>query len=194
MNIETKTKVLELYQQYKAEDLTKDNRLDRWRNLEPESAELISIIIKSQQTKNMLELGTSNGFSTIWFADALQNTNGHLTSIEIEESRTLLAKNNLEEFNVSHQTTLITADIKDYLTTTQSNFDIIFLDAERKYYVNYWPDLKRLLNKRGSLLVVDNVISHQQEVEELIKIISADSSFSNIIVNIGAGLLFVTRS
>lgn len=193
MEQKLRQRIIQLYQQFKEEDAHKENRLEKWRNLEPESAELISIIIKAQQSKNVLELGTSNGFSTLWFADALKNSNGKLISIEIEESRTEQAKGHLADFQLSENVALITADIGQFLTDAQPIYDLIFLDAERKNYVAYWPYLKTLLANKGSLLIVDNVISHHRDVEEFISIIQSNGDFTTSKVAVGAGILLVTK-
>lgn len=193
MKKELKEQILELYQQLKKEDSTKENRLERWRNLEPESAELIAVIIRSQQSKKVLELGTSNGFSTLWFADALQSIGGQLTSIEIEAERTKKAKEHLEQFDLLEAVELLTMDAQLYLEQANAVFDLIFLDAERSYYTNYWPHLDRLLQKPGSLLIVDNVVSHQEQVKNFIALIRNNPTYTLTIDPIGAGLLFVTK-
>lgn len=193
MEQQIKQEILQLYKQLKEEDNTKDNRLERWRNLEPESAEFISIIIRTQQSKNLLELGTSNGFSTLWFADAMNNSKGKLTSIEIEEHRTELARNYLTNFKLIDNVELITIDAKDFLTKAEPIYDIIFLDAERKHYVEYWTYLKDLLYKKGSLLIVDNVISHHNDVKAFVTLIENDKDYIISTVNIGAGILLVTK-
>jgi len=193
METKLKQRIIQLYKQFKNEDALKENRLEKWRNLEPESAELISIMIKAQQSKNVLELGTSNGFSTLWFADALKSSNGKLVSIEMEESRTQQAKGHLVDFQLAENVELITADAGQFLTQAQPIYDIIFLDAERKNYIAYWTDLKYLLSKKGSLLIVDNIISHHHEVEAFLSMIKSDSDFTSSIVNVGAGILLVTK-
>ncbi|WP_313376519.1 O-methyltransferase [Chishuiella sp.] len=193
MNVNLKNEILLLYNQLKEEDSQKENRLDRWRNLEPESAEFISIIIRAQQTKNMLEIGTSNGFSTLWFADALKSSQGKLTTIEIEKDRTEAARNYLNNFDLIQQVELITMDAKDYLNSIEKEFSLIFLDAERKYYTSYWENLKKMLDKKGNLLIVDNIISHKSDVEDFIELIESENKYVLSIINIGAGLLFVTR-
>lgn len=193
MNVNLKNEILLLYNQLKEEDNQKENRLDRWRNLEPESAEFISVIIRAQQTKNMLEIGTSNGFSTLWFADALKSTQGKLITIEIEKDRTEAARNYLNNFDLIQQVELITMDAKDYLNSVENEFSLIFLDAERKYYTSYWENLKKMLDKKGNLLIVDNIISHKSDVEDFIELIESENKYVLSIINIGAGLLFVTR-
>lgn len=193
MNVNLKNEILLLYNQLKEEDNQKENRLDRWRNLEPESAEFISVIIRAQQTKNMLEIGTSNGFSTLWFADALKSTQGKLITIEIEKDRTEAARNYLNNFDLIQQVELITMDAKDYLNSVEKEFSLIFLDAERKYYTSYWENLKMMLDKKGNLLIVDNIISHKSDVKDFIELIESENKYVLSIINIGAGLLFVTK-
>lgn len=195
MNHIFRKEVENLYKKYKEEDSMKENRLDRWRNLEPESALFISIVIRSQQTKHLLEIGTSNGYSTLWFADALKSTNGKLTSIEIEKERTAYASENLKKFGFNTNAELITTDAKSFLAQALPIYDMIFLDAERKYYMEYWPDLKRLITQtNGAILCVDNVISHQHEVSEFTEIIKLDEELINTVINVGAGILLVTKT
>lgn len=183
----------DLYATLKWEDEQKPNRLDRWRNLEPQSALLISMLIRGQQTKALLEIGTSNGYSTLWFADALKSTGGHLTTIEIEPQRTQLAQASLEKFDFQAHTTCLTIDAQAFLQRAEAKYDLIFLDAERTFYKNYWPDLRRLLiDTKGAVLVVDNVISHASEVLEFIQLIKKDEQMLLTTVDVGAGLLLVT--
>ncbi|MFN8344386.1 MAG: class I SAM-dependent methyltransferase [Spirosomataceae bacterium] len=193
MNPTLKKDLLELYRQFKEEDAAKANRLDRWRNLEPESAAFISILVRSQQSKWVLELGTSNGFSTLWLADAVTGTDGKLVSVEIDKNRTELAEKHLSRFRLLTAVELITADAKDYLATAEAIFDLIFLDAERSSYVAYWPHLRRLLTQKGALLIVDNVLSHKNEVASFISLIEQEAGFVFSIVPLGAGLLLVTK-
>lgn len=188
-------KLLLLYQNLHAFDSQQADRLDRWRNLEPESAEFLSILIRTKQAKNVLEIGTSNGYSTLWIADALEMTDGFLTSLEIDQNRTLLAQQYLQEFKLDHRANLITIDAAVFLENPTTVYDVIFLDAERTYYTSYWPALQKLLlSQAGSILIVDNVISHQEQVEDLISLIESDSNMMKTILPVGAGLLVVTKA
>lgn len=193
MDSQLKKQFLYLYKQFKLEDQAKKDRFEKWRNLDPKAAEFISLIIRGQQSKHVLEIGTSNGFSSLWFADALKSTHGELTTIEIDVDRTQLAKKYLMDFDLIDPVTLISTDAKDYLNKAESIFDLVFLDSERKSYVDYWPDLRRLLDKKGSLLVVDNVISHRDELVEFIALLEQDITIGISIINIGAGMLLATK-
>lgn len=184
-----------LYQEFHDYDAKQPDRLNRWRNVEPESALFLSILVRSKQARQVLEIGTSNGFSTLWLADAVDATQGFLTSLEIEANRTAIAQNYLSQFGLGGRVTCLTIDAGDFLANVSQSYDVIFLDAERSAYVSYWPMLKQLIcNQPGTVLVVDNVVSHREEVKEFLSGIEADDDVMNTAIAVGAGLLLVTKS
>ncbi|MEL4505522.1 hypothetical protein AAEX63_10795 [Luteococcus sp. H138] len=76
---QTRVELLErLWREGRDFDAGQPDRLDRRRNLEPDSAQLLNLLIRSIAPMKVLELGTSNGYSTIWIADALEGTGGHV--------------------------------------------------------------------------------------------------------------------
>ena len=77
-------------------DATKPDRLDRLRNLEPDTARLLAVLVRANGTQKLLELGTSNGYSTLWLADAVRATGGHLTTVDIDPERSAQAAAILE--------------------------------------------------------------------------------------------------
>ena len=88
---------------------------------------------------------------------------------------------------------LHTTDAAEFLSQAQADYDVVLLDAERSFYVGYWPDLRRLLTgKTGALLVVDNVLSHAEQVSDFIALVQADANMCSHTVNSGAGLFCVT--
>ena len=183
------------YQQWQQEDANHSDRLQRWRNIEPESAALLALWVRSKRTQKVLEIGTSNGHSTIWLADAVRATGGHVTSLEIEAARTALAQQHLQQVGLAEQVSLHTIDAAEFLSQAQADYDGVLLDAERSFYVGYWPDLRRLLTgKTGALLVVDNVLSHAEQVADFIALVQADASMCSHTVSSGAGLFCVTAA
>lgn len=139
-----------LYQIDKAFDDAQPNRLNRHRHLEPDSAEFLASLVISKRAKNMLEIGTSTGYSTLWLGYALAQINrantadtATLTSIDIDEWRLLTARNHLRTLQFDHNITLQQVDAKDFLRQSTAHFDVIFLDAERRFYGDYVADLDR---------------------------------------------------
>ena len=181
----------ELYEKFHMHDHKQADRLHRYRNIEPESGQFLSMLIRAQQSKSILEIGTSTGYSTLWLAEAARQTQTMITTLEVDAERVAQAKQYATEIDLADLINFKVIDAQVYLEAEQEIFDFILLDAERDAYVSYWPHLSRLLKAKGGLLVVDNVISHAAEVEEFIALIQQDPRFIMSSVPIGAGLLMV---
>ena len=192
MRAEFLSKVSALYQSFQEHDSTQADRIARFRNIEPESAQFLAQLVHIQQTQQILEIGTSTGYSTLWLAYAVQQVNARLTTLEIDADRSQQAVAHLADFNLSNGVEFWVGDAAEYLNQSQAIFDFILLDAERDAYVDYWPDLKRLMCVSRGVLVVDNVLSHADQVTDFIALIQQDEQFNLSTLAIGAGLLVVT--
>ncbi|NUF38470.1 O-methyltransferase [Acinetobacter lactucae] len=184
-------RVADLYDTFKRHDAQQADRLLRYRNIEAESAKLLSQFIRMQQAKSILEIGTSTGYSTLWLAEAAQATHGKVTTLEIDVNRSNEAKRHATELALDELVDFWVGDAADYLKEAQETFDFILLDAERPAYENYWPDLKRLMKPKGGVLIIDNVISHAAEVSSFLALIKKDENFMSSILPVGAGLCIV---
>ncbi|QQT94784.1 class I SAM-dependent methyltransferase [Acinetobacter johnsonii] len=192
MHAEFLSKVSALYQRFQEHDSTQADRIARFRNIEPESAQFLAQLVYIQQPQQILEIGTSTGYSTLWLAYAAQQVDARLTTLEIDGDRSRQAASHLADFNLSNGVEFWVGDAAEYLKQSQASFDFILLDAERDAYVDYWPDLKRLMCVSRGVLVVDNVLSHADQVTDFIARIQQDEQFNLSTLAIGAGLLVVT--
>ena len=184
----------ELYAHGRAHDEQREDRLQRLRNVEPETAELLGVLVRSMQATRVLEIGTSNGYSTIWLGDAAEAVGGTVLSLEIEADRTAQAADNVAEAGVADFVELRTQDAAEALRSFPDGaFDLIFLDAERTLYAGYWPDLIRALRPNG-LLVVDNTLSHAKELVEFSELVYSDPQVTSTLVTVGAGVLLIVKS
>jgi predicted O-methyltransferase YrrM len=192
MNAERQAIAAEILESSRRHDADQVDRLARYRNVEPETAQLLGILIRALRARHILELGTSNGYSTLWLADAAQETGGAVTSVEVEPARTNLAAANLRRagLNADLQIEDAAAVLR---SSSDASWDLIFLDAERPAYASYWPDLLRTLRSPGGLLVIDNVLSHADEVAEVSGLIEREPSVTSSLVPIGAGVRLVVR-
>jgi len=182
----------EIFEDSRAHDADQADRRLRFRNVEPETAQLLAVLIRSTRARSILELGTSNGYSTIWLADAAETTEGTLVSVDIAPDRTELARANLARSGLDAE--LRTEDATRTLQEAPDGcWDFIFLDAERPAYAGYWPQLLRTLRPDGGLLAIDNVLSHADEVEHVTGLIEAEPSVESVLVPIGAGLRLVVH-
>jgi predicted O-methyltransferase YrrM len=184
----------ELYAHGRAHDEGLADRLERFRNVEPETAELLGVLVRAMGATRVLEIGTSNGYSTIWLGDAAEAVGGTVLSLEIDAARTQQARSNLEQAGVDGFVELRTQDAGEALAAfANAAFDLIFLDAERPQYVGYWPDLLRVLPDRG-LLVVDNCLSHAKELVEFSELVYSAAGVTSTMVTVGAGVLLIVKS
>lgn len=187
-----KARINDLYVSFKKHDDTQKDRLQRYRNIEPDSAQFLAMQIRIQKSKKVLEIGTSIGYSTLWLADALQVTQGQLTTLEIDAARSQQAQQFAQEFGLDSLIQFWVGDAKKYLAECTEKYDLILLDAERDAYVDYWSDLKRLLSKQGGVLIVDNVISHAEEVKTFTQLVKEEGNYLVSTLSLGAGLLLIT--
>jgi predicted O-methyltransferase YrrM len=193
LNAARRALAAELYASGRAHDAAQPDRLARWRNVEPETAELLAVLVRAMGARRVLEIGTSNGYSTVWLADAVEAVGGTVVSLEVLAKRTALAAEHLARVGLSGVVDLRTLDAGAALAAfDDATFDLVFLDAERPAYAGYWPDLVRVLARPG-LLVVDNVISHADEVADFRALVQADERVTSSLVAIGAGALLVAR-
>jgi predicted O-methyltransferase YrrM len=183
-----------LYEAGRSHDAAQDDRLARWRNVEPETAEMLGVLVRALAASRVLEIGTSNGYSTLWLGDAVEAVDGIVVSLELLPERTALAAEHVAQAGLSEAVELRTEDAARALASfDDASFDVVFLDAERPFYVDYWPDLARVLARPG-LLAVDNVLSHADEVADFRALVEADDRVVSSVVPVGAGVLLVARA
>jgi predicted O-methyltransferase YrrM len=183
----------DLYRRGEEHDAAKGDRLERLRNVEPETAKLLALLVRALGAGRLLELGTSNGYSTVWLADAARSVDGRVLSVDVDGARTAQATKHLARTRLHEYVELRTEDAAVTLASADDgSYDMIFLDAERPSYPGYWPDLIRVL-RPGGLLAVDNVISHANEVEAFRELVSDEPGVAEALVPIGAGVLLVVR-
>ena len=192
MKAKLKTYLDAFYAESRAHDETQTERAACWRNLHPDSAALLAVLVRAKQARKVLEVGTSNGYSTLWLADAVRDTGGSLCTLEIDKARKKAARQNLREAKLEDYVRMEVCDAGEFLRDYPKYFDVVLLDADRSQYTAYWPHLQRILTKPGSLLVVDNVLSHADEVQAFIVLVEADKNFSSMVLDIGAGLLLAS--
>lgn len=183
----------DLYRQGREHDAAKADRLERLRNVEPDTARLLAVLVRVMGAKQTLELGTSNGYSTLWLADAVRSVGGKLLSVDIDAGRSAQASAHLTRMGLADHVELRVQDAAQTLSgAADASLDLIFLDAERPAYPDYWPELLRVL-RPGGLLVVDNVLSHAEEVRGFRELVRDEGAVSESLVPTGAGALLVVR-
>jgi predicted O-methyltransferase YrrM len=161
-------------------------------NLEPASAQLISILVRASGVTRAVEIGTSNAYSTIWLAWSLAPAGGKIVSIDRNPDKHVLARENLRRANFLDRVELRTGDAAEIVRQLEGPFDLVFLDADRR---NFPEQIQILLPKlsRKALVIADNVHSHPEEIAEYLKLISSLPDFQHTIVPVGKGLSIAYR-
>ena len=127
-----------------------------YRNVPPEDGRLLRIIAESMNAKNIIEIGTSTGYSAIWMGMALQKTGGKLTTYEIDAGRAATARANFKRAGMADIITLVEGDAHEKITSLKDPIDIIFLDADKDGYTDYLNKLLPLV-RPGGLIIAHNI-------------------------------------
>jgi predicted O-methyltransferase YrrM len=192
MRPERRTIAAEVFAAGREYDAAQGDRLARLRNVEPETAELLGVLVRATRAGRVLEIGTSNGHSTLWLADAAEAVGGRVETLDIDPRRTEQALGNLNRAGLSEVVNCRTIGAAQALAEyPDAAWDFVFLDAERPEYPGYWPNLRRSLAP-GAMLAIDNAISHESELQSFNRLLGDDPHLTSALVPIGAGLIVAT--
>ena len=174
-------------------DATKENRLDRWRVLEPDAGRFLWFLTQAVGARSIVEIGTSRGVSTLWLADAARSTGGHILSIDLDEAAQQDARRNVIEAGLADHVTFRIEDGGTALADLpDGSVDLLFLDAERTEYPSWWPHPVRVL-RVGGVLVVDNALSHPAEIAPVRDLLERDERLAVTTIAVGKGELVALR-
>lgn len=124
---------------------------------------LLKFLLAYAKPKNILEVGTAIGFSALLMSEYAPS-DCHITTIEKYEKRIPIARENFKRAGKENAITLLEGDATDILQELQGSYDIIFMDAAKGQYINFLPDILRLLAP-GGLLISDNVLQDGDIIE-----------------------------
>jgi predicted O-methyltransferase YrrM len=164
-------------------------------NLEPETAQLVRALVAPRQAQRILEIGTSNGYSTIWLAASLA-PGGRVISLDRNAAKTALAKTNLEKAGLADRVELLSGDATEIVAKLAAEldapFDVVFFDADR---FSAPQQLAILLPKLvpAALLLADNALSHPEEIAGYLAAIGKLTDFERAVVPVGKGLSVAFR-
>jgi predicted O-methyltransferase YrrM len=161
-------------------------------NLEPASAQLLSILVRASGMTRALEIGTSSAYSTIWLAWSLAPAGGRIISIDRNPDKHTLARENLRRANLLDRVELRTGDATEIARQLAGPFDLVFLDADRRKFPEHMQVLLPKLAPKV-LLIADNVFSHPEEIAEYLKLVSSLVDFQHTTVPVGKGLSIAYR-
>ncbi len=182
----------EMHERGQEHDACQERHDDKLRNLEPETAAMLSILVRSGRRTRLLEIGTSNGYSTIWLAWAARATGGRVTSVEVDPGRQGMADENLGRADLRELVDLRLGDATEVFGDLAGLFDLVFFDADR---VSAPAQLELLVPKLApdAMVLADNVISHPKEVAGYLEALARLPGFDRLVVPVGKGLSIAYR-
>ena len=189
----------------KLREYAKDNHVPI---VEEETESLIKFLISTKKPKSVLELGTAIGYSAISFTKSSPFIEKYI-SVEIKEEMYKIALENIKDFSLEDKIKVFLEDAYVFLNKTRDSFDLIFIDAAKGQYENYFAAALNDLNK-DDLKICDNVlfkgmianddlvirrkITIVRRLREFLEKIEKNDEFISSIVPIGDGLLLVRRA
>lgn len=154
--------------------------------IEVEVARFLEILVKLKKPKRILEIGTAIGYSSIIMHRAYPKSK--ITTIEIDEKNFLKAKEFIKKSNYTKNIDVIFADANDALEFIKADYDMIFMDAAKGQYINFFEKSVERLNK-GGILVSDNILfrglvaKEKNNVRRKNTIVKRLKEFLNMITN-----------
>jgi len=153
-------------------------------NVPQEDGRILRLLTEAVGAKHVVEIGTSNGYSGIWFCLALRTTGGKLTTHDIDEGRASLARENFKRAGVDNMVTLVMGDAHETVTRIKEPIDVLFIDADKEGYTDYLEKLLPLV-RPGGLIFAHNISSTGPD---FIKAITADPNLETVFQGQGQGL------
>ncbi len=164
----------------------------------------LSFISKLQQPKLIIEIGTYTGYSALCLAEGLAK-DGKLISIDVNEETSSFAKSFISKTEYANQIELVLADAKEFVTTINEPIDLVFIDADKKNYLNYYHLIIDKI-KPGGLIIADNVLwsgkitmlekdmdRETLALHQFNQFVQQDNRVENILLPIRDGLMIVRK-
>ncbi len=166
-------------------------RMQRLRQIPPETGRFLALMAASAPKGIFIEIGTSAGYSALWISLALRERPAKLTTFEVLPEKVALAHETFYLAAINDQIELIHGDAREHLPNF-SQITFCFLDAEKEIYQDcYDLVIPKLLP--GGWLIADNVISHQMDLQPFVERAYADERVDSVVASIGKGLLLCRK-
>jgi caffeoyl-CoA O-methyltransferase len=161
--------------------------VQRSRQVEPTTGRFLFALAAAQAGVEVLEIGGSRGYSTVWLAAGARTLGGRVVSLERDATKCTAWRENIAAAGLDEWAELVEGDALATLEATEDVFDLVFLDAEKEDYERLFV-LARPLLEPGALVVADNVLSHAETLGDYSRARQADPGLSSVTVPLDRGL------
>ncbi len=163
----------------------------RTRNVDRETGRWLALLVRATNARDLLEIGTSNGVSTIWLAAAARQNGGRVTGTEILPERAAEANRNLADAGLDAVARVVAGDARATVASLPGPFDLVFIDAEKDDYVDHFEAIVDRV-RIGGLLLADNVISHDLSAYQAV--VCDRNNVETVTIPIGRGVEFTLKT
>lgn len=152
-----------------------------------ESGQFLNVLVKATRAKNILEVGTSDGYATLWLAEAVAATGGLLTTIENDVWQIELARKFFTRSPYGDRINLIQGDAQELLAVLEGPFDFVVLDADKSQALHYFRIIFEQISS-GALICCDKAISRAAALAQYLAYVHERPGLESILVPIGEGI------
>ncbi len=180
-----------LFQAGLAAKVTLATSLETWA-VAPEVGKKLYELVLEYKPKQIIEVGTSLGYSTIWLAEAARSYGGKITTIEHEASKIDKTQKLFDSLDFQDTITLVESDAKQFLSSYTETIDFIFLDAMKREYIEYLKLAEKNL-AADSLVLADDVITWRRKLDDFFEYIETSTKYKTQVFELGHGLLIAKK-
>ena len=162
-------------------------REQRARQVARTTGQFLFSFVAPQTDCEVLELGGSRGYSTIWLAAGVRYLGGRVLSLENDPVKVEAWRANVEEAGLSDWAELVPGDAFETLPEIDDVFDVVFLDAEKELYERLFDEVRDKLEP-GAVVIADNVLSHEEVLGAYSRARQADPTLESVTVPLDRGL------
>jgi predicted O-methyltransferase YrrM len=160
---------------------------ERIQAVHPDSGRLLHVLALANKAKRIVEVGTSHGYSTLWLAAAARINGGQVVTCDSNLERIAAARKNFEDAGLADVIEILEGEARETLRGRLEPVDLLFIDTDKSYYETFFDIVyPRLVT--GGVVVADNVVSHQDELEDYISYVENHPNLESVMVPIGRGL------
>jgi predicted O-methyltransferase YrrM len=159
----------------------------RSRAVTPTTGRFLFTLVAPQNACEVLEVGGSRGYSSIWLAAGVRILGGRVLSIEHDPAKSEAWRRNVAEAGLEEWADLVEGDAFEAMAGIADIFDVVFIDAEKEDYEPFFVLARRKLEP-GGLVVADNVLSHEETLGAYSRARQADPTLVSVTVPLDRGL------
>jgi predicted O-methyltransferase YrrM len=148
----------------------------------PEDGKVLRLLTEATGARHVVEIGTSNGYASLWFCLALRTTDGKLTTFEIDAKRASLARENFKRAGVDKLVTVIVGDAHEKVTMLKEPIDIVFIDADKSGYLDYLNKMLPLV-KPGGLIIAHNTTDVASRMQDYLEAVTTNPKLETIFLH-----------